>query len=162
MATAPLSVLVMRHAEKPGDPQDPHLSPSGVARAKQLARYIPESFGQPDFIFASAPSKHSVRPYETVQPLSKRTGVPIDATYADQDYGALAADLLSGRTGGDVAGKQGVICWHHGNIPSLLHALGAKDGEYPDPWDRNVFNLILRVDFKDGEDPRVSKVLEPF
>jgi hypothetical protein len=103
-----------------------------------------------------------VRPYETVQPLSKRTGIPIDATYADQDYGALAADLLSGATGGDVAGKQGVICWHHGNIPSLLRALGGKGGDYPDPWDPNVFGLILKVEFRNGEAPKVSKVEEPF
>ena len=159
MAMTPRSVLVMRHAEKPKDPHDPHLSPRGGARAKELARYIPESFGQPDFIFAAAPSKHSMRPHETVQPLSERTGVPIDATYADQDYGALAADLLSG---GNTAGKQGVICWHHGNIPSLLHALGAEDGGYPDPWKRDVFDLILKVDFEYGKPPHVTRVNEPF
>jgi hypothetical protein len=159
MATAPLFVLVMRHGEKLKDPRDPHLSPSGAARAKELAGYIPESFGRPDFIFATAPSKHSVRPYETVEPLSKRTGIPIEDSYADQDYGALAADL---RSGGSTAGKKGVICWHHGNIPPLLHALGAKDGEFPDPWDRDVFNLILKVEFTDGEAPKVSKVVEPF
>lgn len=39
------------------------------------------------FIFATSISKHSARPYETVKPLSNATGIPIDAIYADQDYG---------------------------------------------------------------------------
>jgi phosphohistidine phosphatase SixA len=159
MATPPKFVLVMRHAEKSPDPRDPDLSPEGLARAEKLASYIPDTFGAPDFIFATAISKHSARPYETVEPLAKRTGKPIDATIADQDYGALASDLLSG---GAYSGKQGVICWHHGNIPSLLHALGAKDGEYPDPWDAKVFNLILKVEFDGNAIPQVSKVEEPF
>jgi hypothetical protein len=159
MATPPKFILVMRHAEKPRDPHDPNLSPEGRSRAERRASYIPDTFGTPDFIVAAAISKHSARPYETVEPLAKRTGKPIDATIADQDYGALASDLLSG---GDYAGKQGVVCWHHGNIPSLLRGLGAKEGEYPDPWDSKVFNLILKVEFRDNAVPAVTKVHEPF
>jgi broad specificity phosphatase PhoE len=148
----------MRHAEKPEDLADPNLTPAGLARAKSLATYIPATFGKPDFIFAAAISKHSARPYQTVQPLSQSTGVPIDATIADQDYGFLATQLLSSPA---YAGKQGVVCWHHGNIPNLLHALGAKDGTYPDPWDRTVFDLILKIDFP-GAPPTVTKVTENF
>jgi phosphohistidine phosphatase SixA len=155
--TPPRFVLVMRHAEGPNDPRDPNLSPEGLARAEKLASYVPTTFAAPDFIFAAAVSKHSMRPYETVEPLAKQTGKPIDATVADQDYGILAGDLLAG---GPYAAKQGVICWHHGDIPALLHALGAKQGDYPDPWDPKVFNLILKVDFIDGI--KVSKILEPF
>jgi phosphohistidine phosphatase SixA len=158
VAEPPKFILVMRHAEKPEDPRDPDLTPEGVARAEKLAGYIPETFGPPDFIFAAAISKHSARPFETVQPLAKRTGKAIDATIADQDYGALAAGLLSDAA---YSGKQIVVCWHHGNIPSLLHALGAKNGDYPDPWNRNVFNLILKVEFL-GNKVKVSEVVEPF
>lgn len=158
MAENPQFILVMRHAEKSADPADPDITPAGEARATALAKYIPDTFGEPDFIFASAVSKHSARPYETVKPLSKRTGLPIDATIADQDYPFLAHDLLSDA---DFAGKRIVVCWHHGNIPSLMHALGAANGDYPDPWDPGVFNLILKVDFA-VEGPRVTKVIEPF
>jgi phosphohistidine phosphatase SixA len=149
----------MRHAEKPDDKRDPDLSQVGHARAKALAKFIPEKLFAPDFIFASAISKHSARPYETVRPLSKVTGTPIDSTVADQDYRALADDLLSGSS---YAGKVGVVCWHHGNIPLLMNELGAPRGQYPDPWDAKVFNLILRVDFDDSGAPQVSKVDEPF
>jgi phosphohistidine phosphatase SixA len=158
MTSSPRTLLVMRHAEKSADPSDPDLTAAGEARAKALAGYIPTQFGAPDFIFAAGISKHSARPYETVKPLSRRTGVPIDSTIADQDYGFLASELLSDT---DYAGKGVVVCWHHGNIPSLMHALGAASGAYPDPWDPTVFNLILKVEFSPGG-PTVTRVTEPF
>jgi len=135
-------ILLMRHAEKTADPMDPHLSPEGYARATKLADYIPETLGIPQFIFATAISNHSARPVETIKPLSAKIGVPIDATYADQDYAALATQLLSDQRFAD-ASTLIVVCWHHGNIPSMAHALRANAGSYPDPWDSQVFNQIL-------------------
>jgi hypothetical protein len=158
VADRPQFVLVMRHAEKPDDPSDPDLTAVGQARAEALADYIPREFGVPDFIFAAALSKNSARPFETVKPLSKRTGVAIDATIADNDYGVLAKDLLSKPK---FAGRRIVVCWHHGNIPSLMRALGVADGDYPDPWKHTVFNLILKVGFSTAG-PTVVEVTEPF
>src|ERR1700684_710238 len=111
-------ILLMRHAEKTADPMDPHLSPDGYARAAKLAEYIPAALGVPQYLFATSISKHSVRPIETVQPLATKIGVQIDSTYADQDYGALAGQLFSDPRFAD-AGKLILICWHHGNIPSM-------------------------------------------
>ena len=88
-------ILLMRHAEKTGDPMDPHLSQDGYARAAKLADFIPATFGIPQFLIATSISKHSVRPIETLEPLSTKIGVSVDATYADQDYSALAGQLLS-------------------------------------------------------------------
>jgi len=42
-----------------------------------------------------------------------------------------------------------------------MHQLGAGKGDYPDPWDPAVFNLILEVTFSDGK-VSVKKVTEPF
>src|SRR6202790_4144193 len=123
-------ILVMRHAEKTGDPKDPHLSPDGSARAAKLADYIPAAFGTSQFLIPTSGSKHSTRPIETIQPLSAKIGVPIDATFADQDYGALASQLLSDQRFAD-AGSLIVVCWHHGNLPSMAHALRANAGSYP-------------------------------
>ena len=117
MPDKPKTLLVMRHAEKPDDPDDPDLTKDGLERAAKLATYIPQQFGQPDFIFAAAITRHSARPYETVKPLSKATGVGIDATIADNDYGALAKELL---TKPKYADKLVVVCWHHGNIPPMM------------------------------------------
>jgi broad specificity phosphatase PhoE len=158
MAGKPKMILVMRHAEKPADPTEPNLTAAGKRRAKRLATYIPKEFGKPDFIFAAAISRHSARPYETVKPLSKRVKVGIDAKIADNDYGVLAQELL---TKNKYAGKSIVVGWHHGNIPSLIRMLGAPKGQYPDPWDHTVFNLILQLEFPDDK-PKVKKVREPF
>jgi phosphohistidine phosphatase SixA len=153
------TILIMRHAEKPDDTADPDLTQAGHARAGTLASWLPATFGKPEFLFASSVSKRSRRPIETLQPLAARCGLSIDDSYADQDYGALAHDL---RKNAAYDGALVVVCWHHGNIPNMMHALKAADRDYPDPWDRDVFNLILRVDLHDAGAPRVTLVTEPF
>ncbi len=154
-------ILLMRHAEKSGDPMDPHLAPEGITRATKLADYIPATFGTPQFLFATAISKHSMRPIETLTPLSKKIGVAIDSTYADQDYGALANQLLSDPRYA-AAGMLIVVCWHHGNIPSMARALRAGPGSFPDPWDSHVFNEILAFAYAGDGAPDVKLVTEPF
>jgi broad specificity phosphatase PhoE len=151
-------ILVMRHAEKAADPLAPDLSEAGRERAKELARYIPATFGKPDFLLATAASKHSRRPIETLKPLSRECDLKIDKTFADQDYGALAQVL---RKKSEYQGALIVVCWHHGNIPSIAHALDAREGDYPDSWDRTVFNLVLQFDFV-RDVPNVKCVTEPF
>ena len=141
-------ILLMRHAEKTGDPMDPHLSQDGCARAAKLADFIPATFGIPQFLIATSISKHSVRPIETLEPLSTKIGISVDAPYADQDYSALASQI--------------VVCWHHGNIPSMAHALRAKLGSYPNPWDADVFNQILVLSYMDDAEPKITTLTEPF
>ena len=155
----PSRILVTRHAEKPDDPMNPELSDAGCVRAERLADYIPATFGSPEFLFATALSTHSARPVETLTPLSKRIGVAIDSTFGDQDYGALAQEVLSQP---QFAGKLILVCWHHGNVPSLMRALRAKSDEFPDPWDPQVFNLILQLDYAGSSDPNTVRVIEPF
>ncbi|HLL28477.1 MAG TPA: hypothetical protein VKT73_12615 [Xanthobacteraceae bacterium] len=154
-------ILLMRHAEKSGDPMDPHLSPEGVQRAARLADYIPAAFGNPKFLFATAISKHSMRPIETLTQLSNKIGVAIDSTFADQDYGALASQLLSDPRYA-AEGILVVVCWHHGNIPSMARMLNAPFGSYPDPWDHLIFNEIIVLDYAGGGVPAVKIQTEPF
>jgi hypothetical protein len=156
---SPAKVLVMRHAEKLGDPDDPNLSAPGQARAAALVAWFPATFGRPDFIFATAISKHSERPIQTVRPLAQNLGMPLNTTFSDQDYGALAKLLLSDTK---FVSKTILVCWHHGNIPGLLRGLGATAGSYPNPWDFTVFNLVLAVDYAGGKPPVVAKITEPF
>ena len=152
------TILLMRHAEKPADPADIHLSPAGAERAEDLAGYIPQTFGKPDFLFAAANSKHSDRPLETIEPLAKATGRPIDSSHPDDDYAALAGKLL-GKP--HFEGKLTVVCWHHEKIPHFAKALGAREGDTPQPWDPDVFNRILQFSFKAGK-LTVQQIEEPF
>ena len=153
------TVIVMRHAEKSPDLNDPHLTVAGEQRAMSLSTYIPARFGKPDFIFATMNSLHSSRPYETVFPLSQVIGVPIDQSHADQDYGALALDLRGAERYRD---KSILICWHHGNIPSLLNAMGALAGTYPDPWPSTTFNMIMKLTIDGGRALGAESITEPF
>jgi phosphohistidine phosphatase SixA len=156
---APSLVLLMRHAEKPAGPNAPHLSDEGIMRAEKLAVYIPETFGVIQLLFASATSKHSARPYETLKPLSKKLNVPIDATYPDQNYAALASRLLVDHR---YAGQRVVIVWRHSHLPAFAEALGAPKGQYPDPWEPLVFALILKFEWPAANRPVFTMVTEPF
>ena len=146
-------ILLMRHAEKTYNPGDRDLSATGFARAKALADYIPEHFKRrPDFLFATADSPKSSRPRETLEPLSRKLGLSIDASISNDNYKELAKQLDNPR----FAGKFIVIAWHHGRIPPLAAELGAPDGSYPNPWDGKVFNEIIELDY-DAEGRAVVK-----
>jgi len=150
----------MRHAEKPEEPGDPHLSTTGYARAQRLATYIPDTFGKPNVIIAAANSSESVRPVETVTPLSHQCGLDVQTPYLDDQFVDAAHLML---TGADYKDQPLIVCcWHHGKIPKLMHALGCGPGSYPDPWDEIVFNLILRVGIHADGTIKVDQVQEPF
>jgi broad specificity phosphatase PhoE len=156
---APKQLLIIRHAEKPNDPYNPDLSEAGKQRARNLAEFIPKRFGACDFIIAAAISRHSARPYETVRRLSKAIGTPIDATIASSDYSVLAQELVKKPK---YEGSLVLVCWHHGQIPPLLHALSAPEGSYPSPWNRKVFDLIIEVKFRNDSVHRLKEVMQPF
>ena len=151
------TILLMRHAEKPDDPGDPNLSQAGLARANALADYIPANFGRkPDYLFAAADSRESSRPFETLEPLSHKTGVPIDASISDKDYRELAQELK----GPKYDGKFIVIAWHHGKMPELANKLGAPAGSYPNPWPGDDFGDALEFDYNGDGIPKVKIVHE--
>ena len=152
-------ILLLRHGEKTGAINDVHLSQEGYARAVKLADYIPATFGQPQFLIATAPSAHSIRPIETITPLSQKTGVPVVAQYADKYFEPLSAQLLMDPA---FSGALVVLCRHHGQIPNLAASLRAPPGSYPAPWDDNVFNLILDMRYGADGVPQVTTVTQPF
>ncbi|MDE1995245.1 MAG: histidine phosphatase family protein, partial [Rhizobiaceae bacterium] len=79
---APKTVFVMRHAEKSGDPMDPHLTAAGYKRAAALALWLPE-ISKIDCLFATTASKHSNRPFETIKPLADKTHITINSDFSD-------------------------------------------------------------------------------
>jgi broad specificity phosphatase PhoE len=157
----PSRIILMRHADKPDDRDDPDLSEAGVTRAKHLATYIPQTFGKPDYIIATAHSKHSDRPTETVKPLAEAIGVSVQHDIEDKDFEDLVEEIFSAPA---YHGKTIVICWHHGTLSAIAVLLGAPTGSYPDPWPDDTYNVILdfRYDPKSGSPPTVTRVTEPF
>jgi hypothetical protein len=91
--------------------------------------------------------------------LRSATGVPIDSTYADQDFAVLAHDLLADQSYTD---KVIVICWHHGHIPALAAEWKTPAGSFPDPWGAMIFNLVLPIDYDAHGRATAAKIDEPF
>lgn len=150
------TIYLIRHAEKPTDPSDPNLSAQGSARASAYVDYfktdpLSKAPLTPSAIFAAADSTESYRPRLTVTPLSEATGLPLNLDYKDKHYDKLAKAL-----GEQDFGQHIVICWHHGEIPGLLQALGANAEDmtrflpgYPAPapgdgkWPSDCFDRVV-------------------
>lgn len=138
-------VLIIRHAEKPDAGEG--LSSDGTVRANAYVHYLTHFTvsGQPlklDYLVAAADSKASHRPRLTLEPISMALGLAIDNRFSDKQFQELA-DELQARP----HGKAILIAWHHGEIPSLLRALGA-DPEQVIPgakWREDVFGWLIQL-----------------
>jgi broad specificity phosphatase PhoE len=104
-------------------------------------------FATPNFIFATARSKDSKRPIETVTPLATALNLPINDHFADKDpdIKKLAEAILDELA---FAAKIVLICWHHDKIPDLAKALGIAK---PPKWDGKVFDRVWQITFPKGK-----------
>jgi hypothetical protein len=164
-----LTVLVIRHAEKPDDPdnlklgiglttqgtEDKH---SLVIRGWQRAGAWAVLFGtgtagqdypKPNVVYAADPAQrssqdgsHSRRPFETVLPLCNRLHISPVTTHGTGDEVALVNEVrqLTGVV---------LICWEHKQIiqailPEL--ARGETLPNLPTKWNGDRFDVVLRFD----------------
>ena len=146
---APATILIVRHAEKLTDGRL-DLSPVGFQRAALLPKlFVPTGvradLPTPQVLIATHQSAHSNRPVETITPLANALKLPIDSKVMNDDYAVLAASLLSGK----YAGKVVLVSWHHGKIPALAEALGAKPPYAK--WPEEQFDRVWRIDYVDGK-----------
>jgi|SRR5208282_6190257 hypothetical protein len=133
----PKRIVIIRHAEKPNKNDDPRLAMQGEMRALGLTHVLPKEVN-PDFIFASTSSVNSERPFETIHPTAKKLGLKVNTSYADKDCKKLAKRLFSKKKYAD---KTILICWHHGQMPKLIEALG-----FASPfkkWPETLFDRII-------------------
>jgi hypothetical protein len=165
----PRQVLLLRHAEKPEDHQNPHLSAQGFARAAALpllfvpglpcspqALDAPRTFAlkyddalpgtkstlpRPECLIATKQVKISNRPLETITPLAAALGLAISAGHEDEEFETVAQHVLNHERFGD---KVVLICWHHEKLPKLAAALGAK--AVPE-WPDSVFDRVWHLDY---------------
>ena len=143
-------VLIIRHAENPANGHG--LSPRGKERAEAYKNYflnftVDSKRREPDVIFVATDSKHSHRPRLTVQPFAKAANLPIDNRFANKQPADLAAALRE-----SYQGKVILVCWHHGQIPALLRALGvAPETLLPNgKWPRDVYDWVIMVSFDEN------------
>jgi broad specificity phosphatase PhoE len=144
------AILIIRHAENPANGHA--LSPRGEERAKAYVSYF-QNFTvdgkrlEPQAVVVAADSKHSHRPRLTVQRFAKAANLPIDNRFANKQPADLAAELRA-----NYQGKVILVCWHHGQIPALLRALGAApETLLPNgKWPRDVYDWVIMVSFDEN------------
>lgn len=161
---ASLTILIIRHAEKPhqawpgpgftldGAADDKSLVIRGWQRAGSWSALFGAGLGGADFprpaaIYAADPNattgdEPSQRPYETIAALAARLGLTPITTYAVGQEAGLAAEIaaLSGVV---------LVCWEHKAIAgALLPALagGQRVQGMPKKWDGTRFDVVLRFD----------------
>jgi hypothetical protein len=143
-------VLIIRHAENPASGHG--LSPTGEQRAKAYKDYflnftVDSKRREPQAVVVAADSKQSHRPRLTVEPFAKAANLPIDNRFANKQPADLAAELRA-----NYQGKVILVCWHHGQIPDLLRALGAApDTLLPNgKWPKTVYDWVIVASFDEN------------
>jgi hypothetical protein len=149
----PAAIILLRHAEKPENSKDVHLSQAGRRRAEELVSFITTDtamarLGRPVAIFATKAAKDGSgqRTQETVAPLSRQLGVPVQAPFRTKDYASLAK-LVFGNAA--YAGKTVLICWNHETIPQLAKALGVRPE--PPKWEDEVYDRVYVISYSHGK-----------
>ena len=149
----PAQIILIRHADKPADPKDPHLSRAGVQRAERLVPFITTDpamtrFGLPVAVFATRTTKddNGQRTQETVAPVARVLKLPVQTPFLGKDYAALANLILAEAA---YAGKAVLICWNHEEIPQLAAALGVTP--IPPKWKGSVFDQVYIISYHDDK-----------
>lgn len=106
-------VLLVRHGEKVSEDSDAELSEAGRERARRLAALFAPF--KPAALFAS----HRKRTQQTLEPLAKALGVPVQVRKGGEEA-ALAKELLEAWKGRTV-----VVCGHSNTVGPLATALGS-------------------------------------
>ena len=154
IATAPIfgvpaQIIVIRHAEKPNDRKDQHLSEAGRARAQRFVHFLKANtvltqFGLPVVLFATHQTKGGggQRPAETLEPLAHDLMLPIETPYQSNQPAKLAEMVLTSKP---YDGKTVLICWTHEYIPQLMESLGVNPPPKKLPDD--VYDCIYVIRF---------------
>lgn len=147
------NILLVRHAEKPDQGVD--LAPAGQARAQAYIAYFQNYLinAQPiklSYLFAAKDSHESHRPRLTLEPLSLALNLSIDAKHADACYQDVKDDIFNNAKYDE---SNILICWHHGEILQLAHALVGDRSQlppqanWPVKWPGDVFGWLLQVSY---------------
>lgn len=135
----PLTVVVVRHAEKADDgSSDPDLNEAGQARARALVRVLEGA--QVDAVYATQYN----RTRQTVEPLARHFGLETRVVPVTSGDIETYARNLSERLQREHAGQTVVIAGHSNTVPNIVAALTGDQIEAmsEDDYDR-LYALII-------------------
>jgi phosphohistidine phosphatase SixA len=147
----PARIILIRHAEKPANDDEPHLSEAGRERARRLIDWVKQDplwgTNQPAALYAAQPKKwnSSVRSQETLEPLARHLRLEIQTPYIATDYRWLANSLLKDRR---LTNQTVLVCWVNDYLPALAGALGVKPA--PPDWKSKDFNSVYVIHYTNG------------
>ena len=133
------TVIIVRHAEKIIDPNNPDvdLSPAGQARAQELAREFGDS--GVNAVYAT----QYKRTQETVKPLADKLGLPVNVINS-KSTSDLLAQIRSRNSGQTV-----FIAGHNNTVPEIIAALGGP--KYPTIPETEYDNLFIVTVYRTGQ-----------
>ena len=123
------TVILLRHAEKGVESDDPDLSPAGKNRAASLVDLLKKT--KIDAIYYT-PFK---RTRNTVTPLAEARGLTVGSFNAKMTDVEM---LLAKHKGGTI-----VLCGHSNTTPATINYLTGNKDEYPAFADSEYGNLIV-------------------
>jgi len=151
------TLVLMRHCEKHGptvvdDDGNEHCSYLGAQRADFLATLfgptVEERWPTPAHLFGLTPTRKrrwNFREWETLQPLSKRSGVAIDVVNHNHDLVDQYFALLQS---GSLCGQVTVVSWKHDTIPDLAAQLGCgPDNGCPSIYPEDAFDECWQLKY---------------
>jgi broad specificity phosphatase PhoE len=156
-------IMVIRHAEKPngaagvmpdGSTSPEALTPTGWQRAGALAGLFAPSSGHfadarlatPRALYASGVAHHSnsLRPQQTIAPLTAKLALSINTNHPKGDEAALVEAATT--IGGTV-----LIVWEHEAIPAIAALVLGGNRGIPQHWPDERFDLVWVFDRPDGQ-----------
>lgn len=144
----PAEIILIRHAEKPTNQNDVHLSSQGQERAKALPVLFTHATefttnGRPIALFAARPElRSSRRAVETLRPTAGRLHRLLQAPYIAQDVHRLANAILHRRA---YKGKTVLIAWTHDYLPALAEEFGVQNAPR---WDSSTFDRAWVITYE--------------
>lgn len=146
------TMLIIRHCEKQGPSETDHngnyhCSYLGQERTYFLTTLFGSRWPEPSKLFALTPERKThlnFREYETLHPLSLKTGINIDIATQD-DLSQRFFDLLRS---GSMCGKVTVVSWKHSYFGELAKKLGCdNDDGCPDSFPETEFDQVWQLKF---------------
>src|SRR5436190_19803142 len=129
-----LSVILVRHAEKVIDPNNPDvdLSPAGQARAQEIVRVF--NGAGINAIYAT----QYKRTQQTVKPLADKLGLPVTIVNSNN-----TPDLIA-QIRAQHSGQTVFIAGHNNTVPQIIAALGGpQDPPIPETEFDNVYVVTV-------------------
>lgn len=158
------TLLVMRHCDKLGSEVEDkagnkHCSYLGYQRAAFLrtlfgnATDVSSRWPSPSRLYALWRDTGSIthtnyREWETLVPLSKKTGVNIEVVDGENANKFASEHYFQHLQSGELCGKVAVVCWRHSLIPELANALGCgPDNGCPGAYPEDSFDQVWQIKY---------------